>query len=146
MGRRGPPPRPNEEKRRLGNPGKRPLPALSDIVALAPATETPPPLRPLGAVGLGLWERAWSCGARWISPQTDIELLQILCEQLDERAALRLDVLRGAWHERSALRDIDAQIVRALSLLGFTPADRSRLGVAEVQAQTTLQKLRTDAR
>jgi len=32
-------------------------------------------------------------------------------------------------------------IVSNLSLLGFTPADRSKLGVAEVKAQTKLEEL-----
>lgn len=143
----GPPPRPNEQKRRLGNPGRRPLPDQSKIVALAatPAGSAPGPLRPLGASGQALWERVWASGAQWISPATDVELLQLLCEQIDERAGLRVTVLReGGWRERKALRVLDHQVVTALSLLGLTPADRTRLGVAEIQAQSTLDKLRAN--
>jgi phage terminase small subunit len=40
------------------------------------------------------------------------------------------------------LRDLDKQIISQLSLLGFDPAARSRLGLAEVKAQSTLEKLR----
>jgi hypothetical protein len=141
----GPPPKPNEQKRRLGNPGRRPLPDQSKLVAMpsAAVAGTPEPLRPLGPPGQALWDRVWAAGARWISPHTDVELLQVLCEQVDERAQLRVAVLRdGGWRERKALRTLDHQVVTALSLLGLTPADRTRLGVAEVQAQSTLDKLR----
>jgi hypothetical protein len=43
--------------------------------------------------------------------------------------------------ERRGLRELDRQIVSNLSLLGFSPADRSRLGVAEVKAQSKLEKI-----
>ena len=43
--------------------------------------------------------------------------------------------------ERRGLRSLDAQIERNLSLLGFTPADRSRLGVAEVRAASKLEEV-----
>jgi hypothetical protein len=141
----GPPPKPNEQKRRAGNPGRRPLPDRTNVVALLPveALGVPDPLRPLGTSGQALWERVWAAGARWISPETDVELVQIVCEQIDERAALRVKVLRdNNWRERSALRKLDHQVIQALSLLGLTPADRTRLGVAEVVAQSTLDRLR----
>jgi hypothetical protein len=90
-----------------------------------------------------LWERIWSAGRRWISPESDLELLQMVCEQLDERVALRIRVLRdNEPEERKSLRDLDKQIVSGLSLLGLTPTDRSRLGLAEVKAATKLDELR----
>jgi hypothetical protein len=61
---------------------------------------------------------------------------------MDERSQLRLNVLRGAdWRDRVALRSIDSQIASMLSALGFTPIDRSRLGIAEVQAQSKIDQL-----
>jgi len=42
---------------------------------------------------------------------------------------------------RRGLRELDRQIVSNLSLLGFTPSDRSRLGVAEVKAKSKLEEL-----
>ena len=51
------PPKPNELKRKLGNPGKRPLPELKNIVTLPMANETPTPPRPLGVEGLKLWNK-----------------------------------------------------------------------------------------
>jgi hypothetical protein len=46
-----------------------------------------------------------------------------------------------AWHERSALRELDKAIARNLSLMGFTPTDRMKLGVAEVKTRSKLEEL-----
>jgi hypothetical protein len=66
----------------------------------------------------------------------------MVCEQMDERAKLRTQVWNeGKNDERKALRMLERAIVDNLSLLGFTPTDRSRLGVAEVKKQTKLEEL-----
>jgi len=137
----GRPPKPTEQKRRLGNPGKRKLPSAE--VAIVGQVDAPEPVRPLGQVGLAFWQRVWAVGFAWISPQTDIELLQMVCEQIDERQALRVRVLRdGDWRDRTALRALDAQVLDCLSLLGFTPVDRARLGFVEVKIQNELDAYR----
>lgn len=136
------PPKPNEIKRKTGNPGKRPLPKPINVVALPMAPQPPEPPRPLGPEGLKLWNRVWEAGRNWISPSSDIEHVLILCETMDERSQLRLNVLRGSdWRDRVALRSIDSQLASMLSALGFNPIDRSRLGIAEVQAQSKLELL-----
>jgi len=146
MATRGRPPKPTEQKRLAGNPGRRPLPAPSNIIALASAYELPEPHRPLLAPGLELWERIWGMANTWLSPNTDGELLLMTCELLDERWNLRSKVMREARpDERKALRDLDRQLVANLSLLGFTPTDRSRLGVAEVKRQSKLEELKSRA-
>lgn len=90
----------------------------------------PKPIRPLGTVGTEAWNRMFTEDAAWIAQSMDLELLQIVCEQIDERAALRFKVLRdGDWRERNALRALDQQILTGLSLLGLTPADRQRSGL-----------------
>jgi hypothetical protein len=67
----------------------------------------------------------------------------MLCEQIDERQILRLRVMRdGDWRERNGLRQLDAQIVSGLSMLGFTPTDRTRLGLAEVKFENKLDDYR----
>lgn len=136
-------PKPVERKRAIGNPGRRPLPDQANVVLLSAAVGIPDPPRPLGTAGLALWGRAWQTARRWLSPETDLELLLIVCEQLDERIALRIQVLRESKPEdRKALRDIDKQVVSGLSLLGFTPTDRGRLGLAEVKAASKLEDIR----
>jgi hypothetical protein len=105
-------------------------------------TETPQPTRPLLKYGQELWDKVWSMGATWISPNTDSELLLMTCEMIDERWNLRVKVMQtDDARLRRGLRELDRQIVSNLSLLGFSPADRSRLGVAEVKAASKLEEL-----
>ena len=137
----GRPPKPVEQKRRTGNPGKRPLPATTIAIPTSPIV--PVPHRPLGPAGQQFWERVWAVGFTWISPQMDIELLQRVAEQIDERVALRMRVLKqGDWRDRAALRSLDAQVLDCLSLLGFTPVDRARLGFVEVKIKNELEEFR----
>lgn len=136
----GRPAKPIEQKRMLGNPGKRALP--SNTIEIAMVTETPQPTRPLLKYGQELWDKVWSMGATWISPNTDSELLLMTCEMIDERWNLRVKVMQtDDARLRRGLRELDRQIVSNLSLLGFSPADRSRLGVAEVKAKSKLEEL-----
>jgi hypothetical protein len=73
----------------------------------------------------------------------DIEILQMVCELIDERTALRMKVLVDQdWRDRSGLRALDAQVLDCLSLLGFTPVDRARLGFVEVKIQNELEAFR----
>jgi len=136
----GRPAKPIEQKRMLGNPGKRALP--SNAIEIAMVTETPQPTRPLLKYGQELWDKVWGMGATWISPNTDSELLLMTCEMIDERWNLRVKVMQtDDARLRRGLRELDRQIVSNLSLLGFSPADRSRLGVAEVKAVSKLEEL-----
>lgn len=142
MANMGRPPVPTERKRLLGNPGKRALPKPEEVAALEPATEIPEPPRQLFEYGQQLWNRAFSLGRRWISPQSDLELLLMTCEQVDERVRLRASVWNNnRADERRALRELERQIQTNLSLLGFTPTDRTRLGLAEIKAESLAQEL-----
>jgi len=138
----GRPSKPIEQKRLLGNPGKRALPDQNEVVLLEPVDKTPEPPRPLLKYGRDLWDRVWGIGATWVSDKTDIELLVMTCEMIDERWNLRVKVMQNDdARMRRGLRELDRQIVSNLSLLGFTPSDRSRLGVAEIKAKSKLEEL-----
>lgn len=139
------PPKPTEIKRKLGNPGKQKLPDKSKVIELASINRLPIPQRQLFESGMALWERVWGMGKTWISETTDSELLLMTCELIDERVRLRSFVWNNpdAWRERRALRDLDSSIIKNLSLLGFTPVDRTRMGVAEVKAMSKLEELRS---
>lgn len=144
MTQRGRPPKPIEQKRLTGNPGKRPLPQQGSLVLLPSMYEVPDPPRPLVTdAAKSMWDRVWTMGQTWLSPQTDVELLLMTCEMIDERWNLRIKVLTdNRPEERKGLRDLERQLVANLSLLGFTPTDRSRLGVAEVKRVSKLEELR----
>jgi hypothetical protein len=138
----GRPSKPIEQKRLLGNPGKRALPDEGTIALIPMATRTPEPTRPLLKYGRELWDKVWDTGINWISPNTDTELLLMTCEMIDERWNLRVRVMTdNDPKDRRGLRELDRAIVSNLSLLGFSPSDRSRLGIAEVKKMSKLDEL-----
>ena len=138
----GRPSKPIEQKRLLGNPGKRALPDEGTIALIPMAISTPEPTRPLLRYGRELWDKVWDTGINWISPNTDTELLLMTCEMIDERWNLRVRVMTdNDPKDRRGLRELDRAIVSNLSLLGFSPSDRSRLGIAEVKKMSKLEEL-----
>jgi len=138
----GRPSKPIEQKRLLGNPGKRALPDQSTITLIPMAESTPEPTRPLLKYGKELWDKVWDTGINWISPNTDTELLLMTCEMIDERWNLRVQVMtNNDPKDRRGLRELDKAIVSNLSLLGFSPSDRSRLGLAEVKKMSKLEEI-----
>jgi hypothetical protein len=64
---------------------------------------------------LALWDRAW----RTSGPgEVDVDAVLQVCEQMDERVALRVRVLRdGDWRDRSGLRVLDDQVSKGLRAL-----------------------------
>jgi len=151
MPRTGRPTKPVELKRMLGNPGKRPL--RTPITALAPIVTLPHPIAEL--TGTAFVQQLLDAGASaWISTTDQLGVLTLLGDAWDERRTLRAAAMvvpdgmdpktLRAWGEstRKELRDLEKQITAWLSLLGLTPTDRSRLGVAEVKARTKLEELR----
>jgi len=136
----GRPAKPIEQKRLQGNPGKRALPDQSTITLIPMAEVAPKPSRPLLKYGKELWDKVWDTGINWISPNTDTELLLMTCEMIDERWNLRVQVMtNNDPKDRRGLRELDKAIVSNLSLLGFSPSDRSRLGLAEVKKMSKLE-------
>ena len=137
----GNPPKPAELKLLQGNPGKRAM-RLNDAVAPMEYGYTEP-LRELGPVGRQLWDSIFGAGELWISIRTDLQLVQMVCELLDRR-----EVLREQWTADPVNRQInmslletEKQIVSGLSLLGFSPADRTRLGLVSAKTKSKLEEL-----
>ena len=165
----GRPPKPLEMKRALGNPGKRALP--TPVITLPRIAQGAPSVpRGLKRPGRTAWVRLWSVGGAWLSPKTDIDLLTRLCQAYDERELLRglvaehghlvaklveEDELRDEGNEPrlrrvydikanpavTQLRKLEELITRYEGLCGFTPSDRSRLGMAEVSRVSKLDQL-----
>ena len=135
-------PKPIEQKRLLGNPGRRPLP--KDSLSLSAVGLSPEPLRPLFEAGRVFWDDAFNRGQLWLA-RTDVHLVQLTAEMFDEREDLRRiiaeKVLAGdaeVWRDRRQLRELERGLVSNLSLLAWTPVDRSRYGLAEVKAKSKL--------
>lgn len=145
----GPPPIPAEQKRKLGNPGRRPLPDLSNVIALPSVKDDVP--EQLGPAGRAMWELiVGEC--KWLA-ESDRGAVVVLCEKIDRRQDLivRLEASdfvlytdKGYVYANplmSMLSGIENEIVKLMSLLGLTPADRTRMGVAEVKATSKLEEL-----
>lgn len=146
----GPPPMPNERKRKLGNPGKRALPAVADVVALAPADASVPP--DLGSKGTEMWQRISEAAKAWLAP-SDEPTLELLCELYERRELLKGHfaadgplIMRPDGHMVAnpvvtMLQTTEKQIADLASSLGLTPADRTRMGLAEVKAQNAFEEM-----
>jgi hypothetical protein len=102
----------------------------------------PEPPRELSEAGLDFWFLAYEAG-RWISHTTDRTLVTLSAELIEEREQLRALVLANPedYRLRSGLRELEKALTSNLALMGFTPADRSRLGFAEVKKENKLEEL-----
>jgi hypothetical protein len=142
VARTGRPPKPVEVKRRIGNPGKRPLPEPSNVVALPPAAGPPPYPADLGDEGRDLWDRAWSAAITWLSPDSDGKQVEEAARTADNLAVARKRYMATTDpSDARALVALSKQFTEALSALGFNPVARARLGVAEVKRVSALEEL-----
>lgn len=133
------PAKPIEQKRLLGNPGKRALPE-PEIVLWAGRVEPPDSI---GAAGRALWSQVFDQGEIWISPRLDVTLLERVCRALD-RAVVLEQLFEEDPSDRKlvmSINETDRLIMSGLGLLGFSPADRARLGLAEVKRRSKLEEL-----
>jgi hypothetical protein len=137
----GRPPVPIEEKRRRGTLRPDRLPNGEPLQLIQPEGLPVPP-EGLSEKGLEFWGLAYSQG-RWISHQTDRTLVTITAELIEEREQLRALVLATPedYRLRSGLRELEKALTSNLGQMGFTPADRSRLGFAEVKKESKLEEL-----
>ena len=144
MSPNGRPPIPLERKQKLGTlrPGRLPAEGLTEIERLPEEEETPEPPAQLKAKGRELWSSVFDNG-KWLWQGVDRHLVELTGELMDERRELRAltDQQPENTRLRAALRQLDKQLVSNLSLLGFTPSDRSRLGLVQVKTRTKLQEL-----
>lgn len=151
----GRPAKPAEVKRATGNPGNRPLPnAPLPGQGLAASVGVPKPPT-LGADGQALWEHVWVAGKSWLSPDSDFTIVKMLCEAHDEHETIRQALATGVVERFystangqivthplvTQLSNLRAQMTAWMSAIGFSPADRSRLGLAEVRVKDGLDEL-----
>lgn len=147
----GRPPKPIEQKRRLGNPGQRALPEAADTAALEPLDSGVPPS--LGTDGTELWEAVTRAGAAWLAP-TDNLILLMLCELYDRRAEYKrclkdygpliqrpIDGHLVANPAAQLLIQTEKQITEIASSLGLDPVSRTRIGLGEVKAKNAFEEM-----
>ena len=136
MARTGRPPKPLEQHKRTGTwnatrHGKR---QGAELAAVEPVAS-----EPYEHDALDVFVQIMESGAPWLA-RTDAVRLAMLRQSLEERARLVL-VAEASTEARKQLRDLNKEISEWLSLLGFDPSARARLGLAEVKAASALEKL-----
>lgn len=152
----GRPAKPVEQHRLAGNPSKKQLPdAPLPGQGLRSVQDGAPISPPLGEAGLALWNHVWFAGRTWLSPESDVTLVTLLCEAQDDYALIR-DLLNTGAEPRYyvtangqvvthplvvQLQNLRSQMTAWLAAIGFSPSDRSRLGLAEVRVRDDLDEL-----
>lgn len=150
MAQVGRPPKPVEDKRRLGNPGQRKLPDKATVTALVVADRSVP--AHLGEAGQKVWQHM-AANIPWFAQSDHLALVE-LCDLVDLRAMLIGQIRADGVVTPTGSGSIQAhpnwvqvvaitkQIHGLMSLFGLTPADRGRIGLGEVAARTKLEELR----
>jgi hypothetical protein len=123
-----------------GNPGRRPIHETEVVDVVFGAAVAP---EGLGPSGLSLWATVYEAGESWVSSRTDVHLVEQVCRQMDRVAGLR-----ELWIADPADRGVNTSLLETekavqsgLSLLGFTPADRTRLGLVSARAKSKLEEI-----
>jgi hypothetical protein len=86
-----------------------------------------------------VFDQVMAQGVGWLA-RTDAVALAMLRELLRERSELR-PIASGSMEARRALRELDKLIVSMLGQLGFDPASRTRVGLAEVKTMSKLEQM-----
>lgn len=147
---------PTEVKRRRGTLQPSRMPKALAIVDPVSRDLVPPDV--LGDIGAAEWRYVLTT-CPWIAP-SDLTILRLYCAALDRASGLEATLAEDGYvlytdkgyaylnPAHGALATTEAQITKWLSLLGLSPSDRGRLGVAEVKARSKLEELaaRRDAR
>ena len=125
-------------------------------LALVDLSVVPVVPKSLGPVGQAYWQVLWTGGRRHLSELHDAPLMGRLCRNFDTISELEIwlgsDVTRR-WYTSpngqivthpavKQIEQMDAQNTAWLSLLGFTPSDRARLGLAEIRVANELDAFR----
>lgn len=130
----GRPPKPIEQHRKTGtfNATRHNRGALAAVDPIDVAPHERPPSE--------LFAEIVDAGRAWFA-KSDAVQLAMLRESLEERARL-VPVAESSTEARKQLRELNREIADWLTQLGFNPTARARLGLAEVKAVSTLEKLK----
>lgn len=122
-----------------------------------PVHEPPPEPEGLGERGRLEWHKIWTAG-RWLWPDQDYAWVEQVSRAYDDLATFRDEVARmGLTVEGyngqtvanpliAEMRKCEDTIRKCLSAIGFSPTDRARLKLTELQGASELQKLVNGAR
>ena len=132
------------------------MPVPEFALATISLTDLPAAPEGLGEYGRAYWTMFWDAGRRHLSEKHDSALVQKLCAAIEQVALIEQwqgsDVTRWFYETANGQlvthplikqkSELNAQITAWLSLLGFTPSDRARLGLAEIRVANELDNFR----
>jgi len=109
--------------------------------------------------GLREWDKIWEAGIIWLHPAEDYHWVEQIARAYDDLEAFRDEVnktglvvkgyVKGMVVANPLLKEmrmLEATIRKCLSQLGFSPADRARLGLVEVKTRTGIADLQNKTR
>ena len=111
--------------------------------------DAPPMPRGLAVRGRKEWTKIWASGP-WLNPDQDYAWVEMIARAYDDigtfRARIENDglIVTGYAGQTVAhpliaeIRKCEAVIQKCLSILGYSPTDRARLGMAEVKKENAL--------
>jgi hypothetical protein len=118
------------------------MPDESNVLELPGAVDTPPAPPSLLLEGRSLWNQVWEGAMLWLSPRTDMAAVEEVCRIEDDVAVARNRYrVTSDPKDARALVALNRALTAGLASLGFDPAARTRLGVAEVKAASAIDKL-----
>lgn len=151
---KGQPAIPMERKRMTGQINDLPDAPLPGEGLTGGSAPTPP--ETLNDYGLQLWEHIWDAGRQWLAVESDKTIVSLLCHAHQEAEQLRRGLESGEYsrvyvHANGSpvttpwvtqLKELRVQMTAWLAAIGFSPADRARLGLAEVRVRDELDDLK----
>jgi len=131
-------------------------PMPETALALVDLSVVPVAPKGLGKVGKEYWTVLWTGGRRHLSELHDGPLMGRLCRNYQKIYDLELwlgDDVTTRWYTSpngqivthpavKQIEQMDAQCTAWLSMLGFSPSDRARLGLAEIRVANELDAYR----
>lgn len=150
---------PLEKQRANGNRSKKKMPPAPDTTTAlvnVDINHIPPAPNWCDQYGAQVWQILWEAGRRHLSEKHDAVLISLLVEKLQQRMSLTVwlgDHPENRWYQTPSgqivshpavkqIEQMDAQITGWLSMLGFSPSDRARLGLAEIRVANELDEFR----
>lgn len=152
----GRPAKPVERHRDAGTGRNLPnAPMPNEGLSAANGSNLPTLPESLGSHGSALWAHVWTAGKSWLAIESDRTIVTLLCNAFDEHEEIREKLASGEYervyvHANGSpvttpwvtqLKELRTQMTTWLSQIGFSPSDRSRLGLAEVRVRDQLDEL-----
>jgi P27 family predicted phage terminase small subunit len=136
--------------------GGRKLPAITGTIV--PTTNLPAVPDGLQERGQVEWGKVWAAGESWLAPDQDYHWVEMIARAYDEIEAFREKILEDGLIQTGSMgqviahpliaevRRAEASIQKCLSVLGFSPTDRARLGLAVMKARSKLEEMMANNR